>query len=467
VYHALFTLLPDDLEYGLLLASAQTRGGKAEDALSTVGALRRLPAPPRDDPRIDLREAQAAGGLSDFAHTRRAAHAAAEKAGRQGARLQYARARLLESGAMQNLATAGFADVRAEARHICAELGDRACVAAAYRIEANVFALGDLPALAKPLYASVLQIANEIGNQLEKLNALTGLGYTEQRQGDLQAAERVYRAALAVASEMGTQKRPSACHDLAEVLAAEGRIAESRALGQEALEGSFASREQETIGLSHAVLAQGLAYEGRFPEALAKYTEAVRILRDVHAPVELATALLDQGEAQMEHGDMTAARRSFEEARDLGHQYSFAGPEIEMAFARLSLAAGQTDDAAAKARSAMNTFTTAGREGDRLQAGALLARALIARGDIGEASRVLAQLPSPDGLSLPIAAVVRYRLARCFVVANSGRRAEASLTIDRIAGEASHLGLIPLEKEARLAREELMKTANLFQTSSR
>jgi TolB-like protein/thioredoxin-like negative regulator of GroEL len=123
VYQALFTLLPDDLEYGLQLASAQTRGGKAREALSTVGALHRLPAPLRDDPRIDLREAQAAGGLSDFGHTRRAAHAAAEKAGKQGARLQYARARLLESGAMQNLATAGFANVRAEARNICAQLG--------------------------------------------------------------------------------------------------------------------------------------------------------------------------------------------------------------------------------------------------------------------------------------------------------------------------------------------------------
>jgi tetratricopeptide (TPR) repeat protein len=309
--------------------------------------------------------------------------------------------------------------------------------------------------LAKPLYASVLQIANEIGNQLEKLNALTGLAYTEQRQGDLQAAERDYRAALAVASEMGPQKRSSACHDLAEVLAAEGRIAESRALGQEALAGSIESREQETIGLSQAILAQGLAYEGRFPEALVKYNEAVRILRDVHAPLELAMTLLDQGNAQIEQGDMAGAGKSFEEARDLDRQYSFAGPEVEMAFARLSLATGQTEAAAAKARSAMNTFTTAGREGDRLQAGALLARALIARGDIGEASRVLAQLPSPDGRSLPIAAVVEFRVARCFVAAKTGGRAEADRSMERIAAEVARLGLVPLEKETRLALKRL------------
>ena len=177
-------------------------------------------------------------------------------------------------------------------------------------------------------------------------------------------------------------------------------------------------------------------------------------------------ALIEIGEAQLEQGDLASARKSFEEARALDRPYNFARPEIEMAFARLNLASGRAEDAAAKARSAMNTFTAAGREGDRLQAGALLARALIAGGDIGEASRVLGQLPSPDGLSLPIAAVVEYRVARCFVIANTGRRAEAGRTIDKVAEEASHLGLIPLAKEARLAREEIMKTTNLSHASS-
>ncbi len=461
VYQALFTLLPDDLEYGLLLASAQTRGGKGLDALSTVGILHNLPAPLRDDPRIDLREAQAAGALSDFAHTRRAAHAAAEKASQRGARLQYARARLLESGAMQNLAMPGFADVRVEARRICAELGDRACVAAAYRIEANNLVGTGSAAMARPLYASVLQIANEIGNQLEKLNGLEGLAYAEQLQGDLQAAEQNYRAALAVASEMGPTKRHAVCRDLAEVLAAEGRIVESRAFGEEALKGSLESHEQLTIALSETALARDFAFEGRFSEAIAKYNDAVRILREIQEPRELGMALIEMGEAQFEQGDLASARKSLEDARELDRQYNFARPEIEMAFARLSLAAGRTEDAAAKARIAMNTFTKAGREGDRLQAGALLARALIARGDIGEASRVLAQLPSPDGRLLPITAVIEFHVAQCFVAANTGGRAEAARSMDRIAAEAERLGLVPLEKETRLAQEEIMKTAIL------
>ena len=40
------------------------------------------------------------------------------------------------------------------------------------------------------------------------------------------------------------------------------------------------------------------------------------------------------------------------------------------------------------------TFASAGREGDRLRAAALLARALIARGDTAGASDILAQIPA-------------------------------------------------------------------------
>ncbi|MGB8542785.1 MAG: winged helix-turn-helix domain-containing protein, partial [Candidatus Acidiferrales bacterium] len=56
VYRTLFQLHPDSLGYGLHLAAAQYHV-KPADALLTLKALRRLPAPASDDPRIDLLEA--------------------------------------------------------------------------------------------------------------------------------------------------------------------------------------------------------------------------------------------------------------------------------------------------------------------------------------------------------------------------------------------------------------------------
>jgi tetratricopeptide (TPR) repeat protein len=463
VYQALFTLLPDDLEYGLMLASAQSSGGKAQDALATISTLRKLPQPLRDDPRIDMAEARTAGALSDFARTRRAAHVAGEKAAQNGARLQFARARLLEAGAMQNLAVAGYGEVRAEARGICAELGDRACVAAAYRIEANALATTGAPATARPLYVAALEIANQMGNLNEKLNALTGLAYVESQQGDIQAAEADDRAALAVGSEMGPLKTYPVLVDLAGVLAAEGRITDSRALGEQALDDSRQVRDQEGIGLSEVVLAHALAREGKLPAAIAQYNDAVRILREVQEPGQVGLALLELGDAQMEQGDTAGATKSYEEARDLDRQVvgGFASPEIAMAFARVRLAGGKPEEAAELARGAMNTFTSSGREGERLRAAALLARALIARGDIHEASDILAGIPSPDGKAYPIEAVVQFRIARCLVAANGGRGAEAGRAMEKIAAEVSRLGLPPLEKETREARAVVLKTASL------
>ncbi len=459
VYQALFTLLPDDLEYGLWLASVQTQGGKAQDAATTVIVLRRLPPPMREDPRIDLAEARSAGALSDFEHTRKAAHAAAEKALRQGARLQYARARLLESGAMQNLNVAGFADVREEARRICNELGDRACVAAAYRIEANALATSGAPRAARPIYAKVLGIANEIGNQLEKLNALTGLAYTETLMGDLKAAEADYRSALAVGTEIGQQKRYPVCLELARVLAAEGKIAGARILAEDALEASRAAQESESIALSEAALGNILALEGKFAEAITQYNDAIVILRQVNEAAELAMVLLDLGDAERENGHPAEARKSYEEARDLNRKYGgFARAEIEMAFARLAFAGGESEQAEVHARSGMDTFAAAGREGDRLGAAALLARALLTRGSSAQAAEVLDHIPSPEGSTLPVNPVIHFRIARCLLAASAGHRAEAGRAIEAIAAEASHLGLRPLAQEAFLARAQVMKT---------
>ena len=460
VYQALFTLLPDDLEYGLMLANAETRGGKARDALNVVNALRKLPAPIGDDPRIDLAEAQSAGALADFAHTRRAAHSAAEKAGKRGARLQYARARLLESGAMQNLDIAGFADVRAEARGICAELGDRACVAAALRIEANYWAVAGTPAKARPLYAASLHIAGEIGNQLEKLNALMGMGYTEQSQGDLKASELDYRAALEVGTEIGPQKRHPVCLDLADVLAAQGRVVESRALAEEALDGSRQASDQENIGLAQAALAHILALQGKYPDAIAGYNDAIQVLRGV-GPWQLAMTIIGLGDAQLEQGDAAAARKSYAEASDIDQQHAgFIRPEVDTAYARLGLSTGLPADAADHARAAMTAYAAAGREGDRLEAAALLARSLASLRDIAGASAVLAGVPAPEGKAFPIEALVEFRIAHWMVAANGGRRAHADRAMDAIAAEVSRLGLSPLEKEIQLARGTVTKIAS-------
>jgi len=457
VYQALFTLLPDDLEYGLQLGSVEARGSQAQEALRTVKTLRSLPAPLGDDPRIDLTEAQAAGALSDFAHTEKAARSAAEKAGARGARLLYARARLLESGAMQNLNMAGFQDVRAEARRICAELGDRLCVAASYRIEANqISAQGELAA-AQRLYQKALEIADQTGNSIEKLNALNGLANAAKLEGDLPVAGGYYRSAMAVAADLGPQKSFEVYLGLADVMTDSGRLGEAQDMIQRALGTARQVGDRESTALGEAALARVLDLEGKGPAALEQYNQAIAMLREIKDPYYLSETLLDLGNTQLSQADLAGARKSFEAAGALrrGFPEGISMPETDLGFARLSLAEGHAADAAASARTALNGFTSAGRKGERYQAAALLASALMSRGGTAEASALLAQFPPPDAAKLPARSVVEFEIARCALLSRTGRGAEAIRAIDVLIATAARRGIPRLEQDAVEAKKAI------------
>src|SRR5262249_50204365 len=85
---------PDNLDYGLRLAAAQVSAGRGKDALATIAALRRLPPPLGDDPRVDFGEAEAYFALGDFGPAGRAAAAARARAEALGAAPPALRARI-------------------------------------------------------------------------------------------------------------------------------------------------------------------------------------------------------------------------------------------------------------------------------------------------------------------------------------------------------------------------------------
>jgi tetratricopeptide (TPR) repeat protein len=279
-------------------------------------------------------------------------------------------------------------------------------------------------------------------------------------QGDLSAAESSYKRALTVSSEMGPQKSQAVMQGLADVLAEEGRLPEARTLDEHALDIARQTGEREGVALSQAGIANTLALGGRSGEALAKYDEAIGTLRDVNDPYYLGQVLLDAGNAQLDQGNLAAARKTFEEVRALARRFpDWRVPEVEMAFARLEFAEDHAADAVSHARLALNGFAASGRQGDRFEAAAVLVRALIAQHEIAEASQALAQLPSPDGQNLPAQNIVPFEIARCFVLANTGKREEALREINAIAADAARSGVPIIAREAQQAKKALVKTA--------
>ena len=130
IYSTLWRFFPDNLDYGLRLTDAQTRGGRGKDALATAETLRDLPPPQRDDPRIDLAEAQAAYALGDNRRAQQAAARASLKGEAVEAQLVVAAARIAEGRALAALGEPRKARTAyEEAQRIFAAAGDWAGVA--------------------------------------------------------------------------------------------------------------------------------------------------------------------------------------------------------------------------------------------------------------------------------------------------------------------------------------------------
>jgi tetratricopeptide (TPR) repeat protein len=87
----------------LSLAKIQNDSGDVKGALEVVEAIRKLPFPERDDPRIDLAEALLAASQSDYKRQLSLAQRAAEKAQASGSKLLLARAKLTQGWALDDL----------------------------------------------------------------------------------------------------------------------------------------------------------------------------------------------------------------------------------------------------------------------------------------------------------------------------------------------------------------------------
>jgi tetratricopeptide (TPR) repeat protein len=119
------------LECGLRLANAQHLSGKRKEALSTIDALRMLPSPMRDDPRLDLAEANSALRLPDFPRALAATERAVQKARAQSTPLVLAHALKIQGDVLNDSVsdTNRALAVMEEARSLYEAAGDRGAVA--------------------------------------------------------------------------------------------------------------------------------------------------------------------------------------------------------------------------------------------------------------------------------------------------------------------------------------------------
>lgn len=385
LYRSLWSLYPDNLDHGLRLAAAQTSAGRGQEALATARALRALPLPARDDLRIDLAEAAAAGSRADFALQNAAAARARAKGQAQGASLLVAQARLLECRALRNLGQADGALAACGAgQRLYAAAGDRAGVAEALTHTANIlYDRGDLPG-AQLHYEEALATWRDIGNRGAEAGELNNMAVVLKSQGDLARARQLYEEVLAISRETGSRSGEAyALNNIAGVLLRRGDLDGAARLFSD----SLAIRRElgDASGEAYALdnLGVALRRRGDLAGARRRHEEALAIRRHIGQKLSEVASLNNLGSTFFDQGDLGAARQRFAEAlaagRAIGNQTSTASALFGLG--EVLLREGKLAEARQRHEEALGLRTTLGEKGTAAESRLALATLGLEAGD--------------------------------------------------------------------------------------
>jgi TolB-like protein len=450
VYARLFAEHPDDIEYGLHLAAAQTADDKVQDALRTVEALRRLPAAEASDPRIDMEAARALAAHSDYRRSAELAAEAARKAAAANAKLLYARAVSFESGLLWNLGDARWRGLSEEARKMCEQFQDKACVAAILRRFGNV-SLGalDLDA-ADRYYAGALAIAREIGSVAEESNVLNGMALASEGRGDLSNAAAVLRQLVALSRQtQGQRGEQSSLANLGDALLAMGEVDAARQNIEPAVKIARTLGAHEALADDLASMADVYRMQGNLPRALEVCEEAWANAREAGAVNSQIAVLSRKASILLAEDDLAGARATLRQYDRLGT----AGVDVSawrdwLLPAAIELAAHHPAEAAVWADNAIKQTATHRLPGDQARAEALLAESLLAQGERAKARTSAEQAWTRMRGS-------QNRLALLEVGISYARATGQADVLPAIVSEARSRQAYELELEARLAQAQL------------
>jgi DNA-binding winged helix-turn-helix (wHTH) protein/tetratricopeptide (TPR) repeat protein len=314
-YEELWRLFPDNLDYGLGLALMQRQAGETEASMATLAALRKLPAPDGDDPRIDLTESGTAWQLGDFALSRDAGSRAAEKAEKRGATLLVAASRASRGWALKRLGEneAALADFQA-ARAAYERMGDRSAAAGARVAEAFVYQSQGQTAESIEAYKEVIPIFRAVGDRVREAKSLNNYAAVIAEK-DLAKTTSLLERSLAIKREIeDLQGQATTLVNIGNLLATQGDTRTARQRLEEAIGISRRLEDAHGVALALRGLSRVHAREGHFEEGRAALTEAVGLSRQIGDAEGLAQAEFARAGLEERAGRIDEARRHYQEA---------------------------------------------------------------------------------------------------------------------------------------------------------
>ena len=454
IWRTLFGFFPDNLEYGLRYAQSLWAAGRPNEAFPVIVALRALPAPEKDDPRIDYYESIAAAKTSDFHRMAAAGRVAAEKAERIGAwsLAAHGHHQVAEAHAYLREEDAALPEWE-KSREEYAKIADRQGEADSLKGLGNVYADSGDPGRALPIQERALALTREIGSRYKIANGVSDVGGTRYALGDTAAARALFDEARGLYEAIHDREGiGNSLGNKARTLWDDGDLAGARAMSAEGRAKLREVGERDGVTSVTIDLARMALDAGDLAGAGGELADAEALAKELGIAFYASRCKLVRAEIAREAGDRPLSRRLAEEARGELRD-AHAGTDVreaDLLLARIALDEGRVTEAESLARGVAEGARASLEKPLEATGLALLALSTAAQKRGAEATEAV------DRASALAATQVKVRIdlaiARAAVVPASPEGMEAALrklTEGRALAEKA--GFVPMLLDVRLA----------------
>jgi eukaryotic-like serine/threonine-protein kinase len=438
-YRSLWKFFPDNLDYGLRLAAAETKVSQTKDALLTITELRKLPEPLRNDLRIGLAESNVLSTLGDFKRSQQIAQGVAEKAKVQGNRLLLADARSREGWALDRLGDFDKAlAASVEARNLAQQSGNlRVAAYAANTTGAALYDKGDLEG-ARKAYEDALGLARQVGAQRTISTTTANIGNTFYDQGRYTEARPYYEQALEINRRVDNKGgMASDLGNLANVLQGLGDLDRCLNAEEQALQAFRDVGDRRGEGVTIANLGSVLTDRGELIPAKQRFEEALTLVREIGFQRGEAPALLGIAAILEAQDHLPEARTNTLEALALSQKLKDDSDTAlsQSQLADIALEQGNASEAEGLARSATEEFAREKSVANGCSSAAVLGRALLAQGKLKEAQSATDAAVALCQKAQVKSARFQASLASAAVTFKAGKAATALQMLDSLEPE--------------------------------
>lgn len=461
IYRSLWTIYPDEREYALQLAAAQTAGGKPQDALATIAMARSASAEAARDPRFDLEEAVTAATLADLKRQQAAASRSAERASEQGARILASEAYWQQCIALLGLGDQKAAEASCQRANTGSDIsGGQQVKARSLTALAGILEAGGRSSEARELRQEALSLARKIGSRRDITGALINLSNLDLAQGQVEEAQRGYEEAMKVAQEIGDQQQLLAAElNIGAILFGKGDYAGARKMFDQSKEAATALGDKADLVNADTNLALISFALGDLKGAEQIIRRTLAVAKYAGLDPMYASALGTLGDVLLAGNNLPAARKAYQEELDLFTKFNDQGniAQSRLSLAGLSLEEGNAAAAEPLARQAAEEFEKEKTVDQEAAARDMLARALSAQGKLAQA---MEQIDAARNLKPRDPAVrIAIDITAARVRARNGSIPEARPLLSACFAEAARLKLAGLLLEIRLAQAEVENLA--------